>query len=90
MLNRYIIQPYEVGSKQAKSLALIIPAEVRKEANVNTSTVFILNIDEKTKRITLQKINEIMEKSENTMVPAEESFFMVTPIAITISNKGYD
>jgi hypothetical protein len=88
MLNRYIIQPYEVGSKQAKSLALIIPAEVRK-AKVNTSTVFILNIDETTKRITLQKINEIIEKSENTMVPAEESFFMITPIAITISNKGY-
>jgi hypothetical protein len=37
----YLIQPYFVGSKEAKSLALIIPARVRKEANLDASTIFI-------------------------------------------------
>ena len=40
----YIIRPYEVGSKEAKSLALIIPVEVRKEANINPSTIYTLRM----------------------------------------------
>jgi hypothetical protein len=68
----YIVRPYQVGSKSAKSLALIIPSKVREQANINTSTVFTLRIDENTKRITLQTINELIEKYENT-VPTGES-----------------
>ena len=68
----YLIQPYFVGSKEAKSLALIIPAQVRRETNIDASTIFMLSIDEKTKRITLQRMNEIIEKNENIM-SADES-----------------
>ena len=61
------------GSKEAKSLALIIPAQVRRETNMyDLSTIFMLSIDEKTKRITLQRVNEIIEKNENIM-SADES-----------------
>ena len=67
MKSIYIIQPYRVGSKNAESLALIIPAKVRKQANISTSTVFTLKIDENTKRITLQTINELIENYENTV-----------------------
>jgi hypothetical protein len=72
MKSIYIIQPYRVGSKNAESLALIIPSKVRKQANIDTSTVFTLRIDENTKRITLQTINDLIEKYENT-VPTGES-----------------
>ena len=67
----YIIQPYQVGSKTAKSLALIIPAKVRKEANISTSTVFSLRMDKNTKRITLQTINELIENYENNVSAGE-------------------
>jgi antitoxin component of MazEF toxin-antitoxin module len=66
----YALQPYLVGSKSGQSLALIIPAQVRKEAKLDASTVFVLKIDQKTRRIVLQNIDE---KFEN-MIPAEESF----------------
>ena len=68
----HIVRPYQVGSKHAKSLALIIPAKVREQAKIDTSTVFTLRIDENTRRITLQTINELIEKYENT-VPTGES-----------------
>jgi antitoxin component of MazEF toxin-antitoxin module len=60
MKSLYAIQPYEVGSKDGKSLALIIPAKVAKQCNVDTSTVFTLRVDEDRKRITLQTFNEII------------------------------
>lgn len=55
----YALQPYEVGSKDGKSLALIIPAKVAKRYNVDTSTVFTLRVDENTKRIMLQTLTEM-------------------------------
>lgn len=56
----YVLQPYQVGSKDGKSLALIIPAKVARQCSVNTSTVFTLRVDEGTKRIMLQTLNEII------------------------------
>jgi hypothetical protein len=55
----YALQPYHVGSKDRKSLALIIPAKVAKRYNVDTSTVFTLTVDDNRKRIMLQTMNEI-------------------------------
>jgi antitoxin component of MazEF toxin-antitoxin module len=52
----YALQPYHVGSKDRKSLALIIPAKVAKRYNVDTSTVFTLRVDEDRKRIMLQTL----------------------------------
>lgn len=59
MKTLYALQPYHVGAKDRKSLALIIPAKVAKRYNVDTSTVFTLRIDEDRKRIMLQTLNEI-------------------------------
>jgi hypothetical protein len=55
----YVIEPYLVGSRQSKSLALIIPSDVRKECSIDTSTLFALRIDESTKKITLSTISHI-------------------------------
>jgi antitoxin component of MazEF toxin-antitoxin module len=63
----YVVQPYEVGSKERKSLAMIIPAEIAREYNVSRSTVLALSINEKDK-ITLQKVN--VADLKNMMIAA--------------------
>jgi antitoxin component of MazEF toxin-antitoxin module len=72
MKSTYFVQPYRVGSKQGESLALVIPARLRREADITNSTILMIKIDGNTKRITVQKVNEIIEKCEN-MIPAVES-----------------
>ena len=69
----YAFQPYEVGNKNAKSLAVVIPSEVAKENNVNTSTIFTLLVDSKTKKVILQTIDKISEPHRGDAVPAGES-----------------
>lgn len=69
MKSTYILQPYKVGSKQGESLAVIIPAKLRKEVDITVSTVLMLKVDEKTKRITLQKVDELIENYDN-VIPA--------------------
>jgi hypothetical protein len=47
----YATQPYLVGSKDRKSLAIIIPARLVKEYDVDTSTIFAVRADKMTKSI---------------------------------------
>lgn len=56
MKNVYLIQPYEVGSKKGKSLAVILPVDVRKQCDIYPSTILTLRVDGKTKSITLQDV----------------------------------
>lgn len=67
----YFVRPYLVGSKSTKCLAMVIPAALRKLANIDRSSILIAKVDEKTKQITLRKINSIIERSE--MTPVDES-----------------
>jgi hypothetical protein len=64
----FSIQPYKVGTRNGKSLALIIPAKIVKEQKINTSTVFLIKPEEK--RIILERIN----LSEEISIPANKSF----------------
>jgi antitoxin component of MazEF toxin-antitoxin module len=75
MLNRsiYVVQPYQVGTKHRKSLAIIIPSKIAKECNVNTSTVFSIRIDKRNNRIALRTENSI-KNDKDRMMPAEERF----------------
>lgn len=52
----YVVQPYKVGTKDRKSLAIVIPAQVVKEYSLDTSTVFALNVDKGNKGIILRKV----------------------------------
>jgi hypothetical protein len=72
MKSVYALQPYQVGSKQSKSLALVIPSKVAKEYHIDISTVFALRADGKTKKITLETVKGIDE--QKNVIPAEESF----------------
>jgi len=69
----YALQPYEVGSKDRKSLALIIPAKVAKRYNVDVSTVFTLQVDEAKKRILLQTLDEIITNNTDSIVPKKNT-----------------
>jgi hypothetical protein len=64
MKELYVLQPYEVGSRRAKSLALVIPAKVVKEYKIGTSTVFALSTNSNTKRIVLQQTPYPMEEKK--------------------------
>jgi antitoxin component of MazEF toxin-antitoxin module len=54
----YAIQPYLVGPKQKKSLAVIIPSKLAKEFGVNTSTIFATYVDKNDNTISLRMIRE--------------------------------
>jgi hypothetical protein len=40
----HVVQPYWVGTKDRKSLAIIIPAQIVKEQNLNTSTILAMRV----------------------------------------------
>lgn len=61
----YLIKPYHVGSKNAKSLAIVIPSQLRREANIDLSSIFLLKINKKTKLMTLQDIKQLIKKYQD-------------------------
>jgi hypothetical protein len=63
----YVVQPYKVGTKRGKSLAMIIPAEFARDNHIDTSTIFILrNLKDNTGKITFQRVNCENEKMTPT------------------------
>lgn len=66
----YAIQPYQVGRKDKKSLAIIIPAKIARECNVNPSTIFAVQVNKQNMTITMQTVRA---RYENNTMPAEES-----------------
>jgi hypothetical protein len=77
MKNIYALQPYQVGSKNAKSLAIVIPAKIAKKFHIDTSTIFTLEGDDDTKKVTLQTIcglsqNLIYTHTSNSKEPVQE------------------
>jgi len=73
MKSTYLVQPYHVGSRKAKSLALVIPAEVAKEYNITDSTVFALRLERSTRKIILYTINGITEAKKESTISADKS-----------------
>ena len=61
MKSVYALQPYQVGSKNGKSLAIVIPAKVTKKYNIDTSTIFALKADEITSIVTLQTVQRFTD-----------------------------
>ena len=55
----YALQPNYVGSKNSKSLVICIPSKVAKEYNLDTSTIFVLQIDQKINKIQSQTLSEL-------------------------------
>jgi len=72
MRNNYIIQPYKVGSKNSKSLAIVIPLDIRKKLQIDTSTVFILK-SSNNKCISLSIAD--IENNKNEWIPVDKNSF---------------
>ena len=70
--NLYVVQPYLLGTKDRKSLAIIIPAKITRAYHINASTILALRADEKTKRITLREVYTLDEDKEKKITPADE------------------
>lgn len=64
----YVIQPYEVGTKERKSLAIIIPAEIAREYRINPSAVLVLKINQQTNVITLHVLSAVDDDKKNSSV----------------------
>jgi hypothetical protein len=69
MKNLFSVQPYAVGSKTSKSLAIVIPSEVVKKYQINTSTVFVLRGGNS--EIVLSFVD--IDNNENETIPYKES-----------------
>ena len=83
MKKTHVAQPFEVGSKSAKSrsLALVIPHEVVKRYGIGTSTVINIKTDRIGTSITLEIIHEqncewrqskIFDTNENALAASVE------------------
>jgi len=70
-----IVQQDGVGSKRTDSLAVISPAQITREYDINPSTGFTPKVDRQTKALTLNVIDTTVEKYRgNIMIPTGQSF----------------
>jgi hypothetical protein len=71
----YAVQPYEVGPKNRdrKSLALVIPSKIVEECNVNTSTIFTIQLGHQKKSITLHMV-DTSNQNQKEIIPVAASF----------------
>lgn len=53
---KYAVQPYYVGGKEKKSLALVVPSKIVREFQINISTIFEIIVDEKNRILHLQML----------------------------------
>lgn len=73
MKSVYVVQPYQVGSKGAKSLAMVIPAKIVREYNINASTIFTIKPDHRNEiRLHVLKENKKMYEPKSDEESKEE------------------
>jgi hypothetical protein len=58
MRRSHVIQPYKVGSKTGKSIAVVIPHDIVEQYKIDPSSIIILKTDKLTKKITLEAMKE--------------------------------
>jgi antitoxin component of MazEF toxin-antitoxin module len=68
----HVIQPYWVGTKDRKSLAMIIPAQVVKDQNLDTSTILMMRVSNNA-NIILKVIDTKYKDKEDMVTSAGES-----------------
>jgi hypothetical protein len=60
----YGIQPYYLGSKRGRSLALIIPARIARQCDITTDSMFCVKADIGTKTVTIETIKLLTEDGD--------------------------
>lgn len=71
MKSVYALQPYQVGSKNGKSLAIVIPAQIAKKYDIDTSTIFTLRGDDRTRTVTLTTVPKLSRIKKNIEIPTK-------------------
>jgi hypothetical protein len=66
MIERAIefVQPYQVGQKNKKSLAIIIPAKIARQCQITPDTLFSVKGDRTTMAVTLQTVKLTTEEED--------------------------
>jgi hypothetical protein len=59
------VQPYQVGQKNKKSLAIIIPAKIARQCQITPDTLFSVKGDRTTKAVTLQTVKLTEDENDN-------------------------
>ena len=62
----YVVKPYKVGSKVGNSTAMVIPAEVVKECDINSYALLALRADTSRKTIHIHVITDTSDIIEKT------------------------
>jgi hypothetical protein len=75
-----VIQPHEVGSNNSRPLALVVPAPIMKEYQIDTSTVFALQPIVEDKIRLYQTTYPLQQKEMNK--PTEHPFHRSTQQAV--------
>ena len=71
----YVSQPYQVGRKNRRSLAFIIPSKIVKKYNIDPSTIFAVRVDQQYNSIVLQIVDpQLSYKKDMNNTPTGESF----------------
>ena len=72
MVNKdiFVIQPYEVGQRDRKSTALIIPAAIVKRSHIDKNSILILE-QENDRKINIAIVTDVERIIQKNMVPVE-------------------
>jgi hypothetical protein len=75
MLNKtiYAIQPYQVGQKERRSIAMVIPAGIVKEFHIDKNSILILRPYQDGK-LTIETIRGSELFDQKDMIPVDKSF----------------
>ncbi len=71
--NQYVVQPYNVGPKDRKSLVVGIPASVAKEYQIDRNTIFILKPENDGRLILHRIINQKVQENKENLMSADKS-----------------
>jgi len=82
MKDVYAIQPYEVGTKNHKGLAIYIPSEVKKKCAIDKSSIFNLKIIKKANQILLYGPN-----SDAGIIDVDKSYNYTSRVNNNISRS---
>lgn len=86
MRTNYLIQPYPVGSKNSKSLAIVIPSDIRNKLQINSSTIFVLKCNNTSILLTIADINN----NEKDMIPVDNNSSQATTCQQVSIIRGKD
>ena len=73
----YTLQPYYVGSKKGRSLAIVLPVHLVRKYSFDESTIFLVRSDESKNTITLESIADFKKSKVLTSKISFDEFHKI-------------